>query len=99
MIDGIRQNLTMIDQSARKSSKPEALVGSASAETSVLSSGAGAELVEISTSMGQQASSAPIDRSKVEAIRTAIRNNSYPVDFDELSKRMVETMMGPSGRE
>ncbi len=100
MIDGIRQNLTMIDQSARKSSKSEASVGSASAETSVLSSGAGAELVEISTSMGgQQASSAPIDRSKVEAIRTAIRNNSYPVDFDELSKRMVETMMGPSGRE
>ena len=37
---------------------------------------------------------APIDRAKVDAIRAAIRNNAYPVDFDMLSKRMVESMSG-----
>jgi anti-sigma28 factor (negative regulator of flagellin synthesis) len=30
----------------------------------------------------------------VEAIRSAIRNNAYPVDFDLLAKRMVESMAG-----
>jgi anti-sigma28 factor (negative regulator of flagellin synthesis) len=30
----------------------------------------------------------------VDAIRAAIRNNAYPVDFDMLAKRMVESMAG-----
>ena len=100
MIDGIRQNLTLIDQSARKS-KTETAAGSSSltsSEASSLSQGLVAELVEISTTAGRESSS-PIDRAKVDAIRTAIKNNAYPVDFDELAKRMVEQFTGRSGSE
>jgi flagellar biosynthesis anti-sigma factor FlgM len=93
MIDGIRQNLTLIEPGSRKSSKADASKSSSSVEHSTLSAASSAESVEISAPAGSLGG-APIDRAKVEAIRSAIRNNAYPVDFDLLAKRMVESMAG-----
>jgi flagellar biosynthesis anti-sigma factor FlgM len=100
MIEGIRQNLTLVDPSARKSKTDSASSASSAtaSDASSLSQGLVAELVEISTTAGRQ-SSPPIDRAKVDAIRTAIKNNAYPVDFDELAKRMVEQFVSGSGSE
>jgi anti-sigma28 factor (negative regulator of flagellin synthesis) len=39
---------------------------------------------------------APIDRARVDAIREAIRNNAYPVDFDKLAERMLQSVSGES---
>jgi flagellar biosynthesis anti-sigma factor FlgM len=93
MIDGIRQNLTLIESGSRKSSKADPSKSSSSVESSALSASSSAESVEISAPAGTLGG-APIDRAKVDAIRAAIRNNAYPVDFDMLSKRMVESMSG-----
>ncbi len=93
MIDGIRQNLNLIESGSRKSSKTDASKTSASVESSALSAATGAESVEISASVGSLGG-APIDRARVDAIRSAIRNNAYPVDFDLLAKRMLESLVG-----
>ena len=93
MIDGIRQNLTLVEPGSRKSSKADPSKGSPSVESSALSAASGAESVEISAPAGSLGG-APIDRAKVDAIRAAIRNNAYPVDFDLLSKRMIESLSG-----
>jgi len=93
MIDGIRQNLTLVEPGSRKSSKADTTKSSTSIESSALSAGAGVDSVEISASAGPLGG-APVDRAKVDAIRAAIRNNAYPVDFDMLAKRMVESMAG-----
>ena len=93
MIDGIRQNLNLIEPGSRKSSKADASKSSASVESSAFSGSTGAESVEISASVGTLGG-APIDRARVDAIRAAIRNNAYPVDFDLLAKRMVDSLVG-----
>ena len=93
MIDGIRQNLNLIESGSRKSSKADASKSSISVESAALSASMGAESVEISAPAGSLGG-APIDRARVDAIRAAIRNNAYPVDFDVLAKRMVESMSG-----
>ena len=95
MIDGIRQNLTYMDPSARKG-KAEAGSTSAPRAPSVsLTSSQGAELVEISSlSFGGASSAAPIDKSRLTAIRDAIRSNGYPIDFDKLAERMMESDLG-----
>jgi flagellar biosynthesis anti-sigma factor FlgM len=93
MIDGIRQNLTYLDPSSRKGAKAENASGAA-AKPATLSIGPGAELVEISASASQALSGAPIDKSRIEAIRDAIRRNAYPLDFEKLAERMIETDIG-----
>jgi len=93
MTHGIRQNLTMIDQGSRKSSKAESTKSALSTDASTASSATAADSVEISASTGTLGG-APIDRSRVDAIRNAIRNNSYPVDFDMLAKHMVKSLSG-----
>ena len=93
MIDGIRQNLTLIEPGSRKSSKADASKTASSVDSSALSASSSAESVEISAPAGTLGG-APIDRAKVDAIRSAIRNNAYPVDFDVLAKRMVGSMSG-----
>jgi flagellar biosynthesis anti-sigma factor FlgM len=91
MIDGLRAKLTQVDVASQKNAK------AATAGTSPASSGpidqlfAESATVEVSSVRysGQKAE-APIDRSKVDRIRDAIRNNSYPVDFQKLADRMLE---------
>jgi len=91
MIDGLRAKLTQVDVASQKTAK------AAAAGTSTASSGpleqlfAESATVEVSSARysGQKAD-APIDRSKVDRIREAIRNNSYPIDFQKLADRMIE---------
>lgn len=93
MIDGIRQNLTYLDPANRKGGKTEA--GSASAPRAASSgSSAGAKLVEISASALGGAAGAPVDKSRIEQIRDAIRRNAYPLDFEKLAERMIESDLG-----
>lgn len=95
MIDGIRQNLTYLDPSNRKSGKAEA--GGASApRSSSTGSSQGTKLVEISASALDGAAGAPIDKSRIEQIRDAIRRNAYPLDFGKLAERMIESDLGLS---
>ncbi len=89
MIDGIRQNLTHLEPGSRKGAKTEAASTSSSLSSSI---GGGAEVVEIS-SLGTGSQSAPLDRAKIDAIRAAIRNNSYPLDLEKLASRMVDSMV------
>lgn len=91
MIDGIRHNLNLIEPGARKSTKADSSKSAAMSDAYGLSSSIGAETVEISAS-AVNIGGAPVDRARVDAIRSAIRNNAYPVDFELLAKRMVESM-------
>lgn len=95
MIDGIRQQLTYLDPSNRKAKAETGTAASSRAPSVALASSAqGAELVEISASMSSAASSAPIEKSRVEAIRDAIRRKEYPINFEKLAERMIETDLG-----
>jgi len=35
----------------------------------------------------------PIDKARIQAIRFAIQNNDYPVDFDKLAGKMIESQL------
>ena len=94
MIDGIRQNLSYLEPGARKGAKADGGKQVAPPSASSSSTGAiGAEIVEISAS-GQAAVGAPLDRTKIDQIRTAIRNNAYPIDYDKLADSMIEQLTG-----
>lgn len=90
MIDGIRHTLTQMDPSSRKAGRADPSKGSATVSALDLSSAAEAESVEINTPKASL-SGAPIDRARVDAIREAIRNNAYPVDFEKLAERMIQS--------
>lgn len=96
MIDGIRQNLTYLDPSSRKASKAEAGSTSAPRASSPFIGGPSAELVELSSAAMAGSTSAPVDKSRIEAIRDAIRRNAYPLDFEKLAERMIESDFGLS---
>jgi len=91
MIDSIRQALTQLDPGSRKAGKTSK-VDPSKGSTSVASMGlaAEAESVEINTPKASL-SGAPVDRARVDAIREAIRNNAYPVDFEKLAERMLQS--------
>lgn len=88
MIDGIRQSLTYLEPGARKGSKAD---GSASVPRAgalaPATSGADAFVDVTSASSG---GAAPLDRARIDAIREAIRNNAYPIDFEQLADRMID---------
>lgn len=96
MIDGIRQNLSYLEPGARKGAKAETAASAPSkAAGSSTSVTIGAEVVEISAT-GAAAAGAPLDRAKIDAIRTAIRNNAYPIDYDKLADQMIGQLGGGS---
>jgi flagellar biosynthesis anti-sigma factor FlgM len=91
MIDGLRAKLTQVDVASQKSAKAAAAgssAGSAPASESLFSEAATVEVTAARYS-GHKVD-APIDRAKVDRIRDAIRNNSYPIDFQKLADRMIE---------
>jgi anti-sigma28 factor (negative regulator of flagellin synthesis) len=91
MIDGVRPKLSYLETSSRKNAKLE---GSASAPQSSDQGG-----VELTAVRSPSVAQAPIDSDKVAAIRDAIRNNAYPIDFQKLAQRMIETdLLGAAGR-
>ncbi len=93
MIDGIRSKIATMDTAARKGAKVND-VASTPTQT------AEATTVQISTTRDPLGAKAPIDSDKVSAIRDAIRNNSYPIDFQKLADRMIESdlLRGGAGR-
>jgi anti-sigma28 factor (negative regulator of flagellin synthesis) len=98
MIDGIRQNLSYLEPGARKGSKAET-PASAPARAGLSAAAAiGAEVVEISAS-GPGPQGAPLDKAKIDAIRTAIRNNAYPIDYDKLADQMIAQLRGGGSEE
>jgi flagellar biosynthesis anti-sigma factor FlgM len=91
MIDGLRAKLTQVDVASQRNAKAAAAGSSSASAPSSDSLFAEAATVEVSTARysGQKVD-APIDRAKVDRIRDAIRNNSYPIDFQKLADRMIE---------
>lgn len=87
MIDGIRQNLNYLEPGARKSAKAD---GSASAPRAGASGASSVETSLVDVTSANSGGAAPLDRSRIDAIREAIRNNAYPVDFDQLAERMID---------
>jgi flagellar biosynthesis anti-sigma factor FlgM len=89
-----------MDPSTRKNGKAEAGATSLNRSPSVpLSGGMSSELVQISAGASAGSHSAPIDKGRIEAIRDAIRRKEYPVDFEKLADRMIETDLGvPAGQ-
>ena len=88
MIDGIRQNLTYLEPGARKGVKAEAAAASSRSAASVSSAGVSGAFIDVTSA--NSGGEAPLDRTRIEAIRDAIRNNAYPVDFDQLAERMID---------
>ena len=91
MIDGLRAKLTQVDVASQRNAKAAASGTSAASSGPIDQLFAESATVEVSTARfsGQKAD-APIDRAKVDRIRDAIRNNSYPIDFQKLADRMIE---------
>ena len=56
---------------------------------SAAAAAAGAEVIQVS-STGAGSGAVPLDRARIDKIREAIRNNSYPIDYDALADRMIE---------
>ncbi len=88
MIDGIRQNLTYLEPGARKGVKAEGAAASPRSAASVSSGGVSGAFIDVTSA--NSGGAAPLDRTRIEAIRDAIRNNAYPVDFDQLAERMID---------
>jgi flagellar biosynthesis anti-sigma factor FlgM len=87
MIDGIRPQLNYGDTAARKGGKVDtAQLSAAGVEQDKV------ELTSASASTlpSSSSSSAPIDKAKIAAIRSAISKNAYPIDFQKLADRMIE---------
>lgn len=88
MIDGIRQNLTYLEPGARKGAKAESSTLAPRPGATVAPMGAVGAFVDVTSASSGGA--APLDRTRIDAIREAIRNNAYPVDFDQLAERMID---------
>ena len=84
MIDGIRSKLATMDAASRKGAK----VNDAKSPVQV----ADAATVELTAVRDAGGSKAPVDAGKVAAIRDAIRNNAYPVDYQKLADRMQQAL-------
>ncbi len=96
MIDRLVNQKPTIDVGSRKAPASTSSSSSASSSSSVQSASAAQvspDIVEISAGATPSAQP-PIDRAKIESIRNAIRNNSYPVDYEKLADRMIESLPG-----
>jgi anti-sigma28 factor (negative regulator of flagellin synthesis) len=90
MIDGIRQNLTHLEPGSRKGAKAQAGDAVASPRVAVPEPSTVLSSALIGLALANSGGVAPLDRTRIEAIRDAIRKNEYPVDFDQLAERMLD---------
>lgn len=88
MIDGIRQNLTYLEPGARKGTKADSSTLAPPSGSSAVTTGAAGPVIDVT--LASSGGTAPLDQTRIEAIREAIRNNAYPVDFDQLAERMID---------
>ena len=90
MIDGIGQKLRLIETAPRKSTSAEANAMEMGVENS---SDSKKNVVSLNPTLIALEAKPPIDKSRIEAIRFAIQNNDYPVDFDKLAGKMIESQL------
>jgi len=90
MIDGIGQKLRLIETAPRKSTSAEA---NAMEMGVANSSDSKKNVVSLNPTLIALEAKPPIDKSRIEAIRFAIQNNDYPVDFDKLAGKMIESQL------
>lgn len=88
MIDGIRQKLTYLEPGARKGAKADSSTLAPPPGQSAATTGAAGAFIDVTSA--SSGGTAPLDQTRIEAIREAIRNNAYPVDFDQLAERMID---------
>ena len=90
MIDGIGPKLRLIETAPRKSTSAEA---NAMEMGVANSSDSKKNVVSLNPTLIALQAKPPIDKSRIEAIRFAIQNNDYPVDFDKLAGKMIESQL------
>lgn len=90
MIDGIGPKLRLIETAPRKSTSAEA---NAMEMGVANSSDSKKNVVSLNPTLIALEAKPPIDKSRIEAIRFAIQNNDYPVDFDKLASKMIESQL------
>jgi len=90
MIDGIGPKLRLIETAPRKSTSAEA---NAMEMGVANSSDSKKNVVSLNPTLIALQAKPPIDKSRIEAIRFAIQNNDYPVDFDKLASKMIESQL------
>ena len=90
MIDGIGPKLRLIETAPRKSTSAEA---NAMEMGVANSSDSKKNVVSLNPTWIALEAKPPIDKSRIEAIRFAIQNNDYPVDFDKLAGKMIESQL------
>jgi negative regulator of flagellin synthesis FlgM len=78
---------------AKKGSADKPASSTAAASDSVRLSAAGVDLAKLEQSVAQ---SDGVDRSKVEAIKTALQRGDYPFDADKVAEKMLsmESFLG-----
>ena len=90
MIDGISPKLRLIETAPRKSISAEA---NAMEMGVANSSGSKKNVVSLNSTLIALEAKPPIDKDRIQAIRFAIQNNDYPVDFDKLAGKMIESQL------
>ena len=93
MMDPITNKLVSLDTGARKVAKPDVKAASQSADAQPVeanSTAAQAATIEVSVKKGDGLSAPPFDYAKVIAIKQSIKNGDYKIDYDKLSKSMVD---------
>ena len=90
MIDGIGPKLRLIETAPRKSTSAEA---NAMEMGVANSSGSKKNVVSLNSTLIALEAKPPIDKDRIQAIRFAIQNNDYPVDFDKLAGKMIESQL------
>jgi len=90
MIDGIGPKLRLIETAPRKSTSAEA---NAMEMGVANSSDSKKNVVSLNSTLIALEAKPPIDKDRIQAIRFAIQNNDYPVDFDKLASKMIESQL------
>jgi flagellar biosynthesis anti-sigma factor FlgM len=96
MIDGIGPKLRLVETAPRKNASADA----STVETGVTNSSETKKNgVALSAALIALDTKPPIDKARIQAIRFAIQNNDYPLDFDKLAGKMIESQLfSESGR-
>ena len=89
-IDGIGPKLRLVETAPRKSTSTDANA----METGVANgSDSNKNVVSLNPALIALDAKPPIDKARIQAIRFAIQNNDYPVDFDKLAGKMIESQL------
>ena len=90
MIDGIGPKLRLVETAPRKNVSGDANT----VDTGVTnSSETKKNVVALNPALIALDTKPPIDKARIQAIRFAIQNNDYPLDYDKLAGKMIESQL------